>query len=100
MVRSHALPGTCIGLTMPTALRTISGRARDFRHMGVDALREKAGNKHEGRHVEGIDHIKEICDTTGRTLYREQHVTDDHEGHQNAFCVVELQISFLHKTPH
>ena len=71
-----------------------------LRHAGVDVLREEAGDEDEGGHVEGVDHIEEIRDATGRALDREQHVADHHQGDQDAFCVVELQISSLHKTPH
>ena len=96
--RSHLPTAGCIGRAMLTALRTVSGGSlRRLRHAGVDALREEAGDEDEGGHVKGVDHIEEIRDTAGRPLDREQHVADHHQGDQDALCVVELQISFLHK---
>ena len=68
-----------------------------LRHAGVDALREESGDEDEGRHVKGVDHIEEIRDAAGRALDREQHMADHHQGDQDALCVIELQISFLHK---
>ena len=98
---SHLLSGRNIGRVMRVALCTVFGWSmRLLRHADVDALREEAGDEDEGGHVKGVDHIEEICDAAGRALDREQHVADHHQGDQDALCVVELQISFLHKTPH